>query len=98
MKYLVCLLVLALTLGLATSAMAAYVEAWEMDYDMTTVQGTCFGNVLIADGGGSGTYGMDGFDYAGGIGTFLDDGASDGNQGVALKNGTALLGHRWLHR
>lgn len=84
MKYILCLLVLALVLS-ASSAYALYTEKWEMDVDMTSAgAGSIAGTAMHADGGGSGTYGPDGFDYSGGIATFLDNASSSSNQGTAL--------------
>ncbi|MDO8586791.1 MAG: PEP-CTERM sorting domain-containing protein [Armatimonadota bacterium] len=79
MKYLVFLMVLALTLCLTTSAMALYVENYEMDNDMTTAAGTANGNVMSLNGAVA-----SGWSYAGGIGQFNDDNALNGGVNVGL--------------
>jgi hypothetical protein len=84
--------------GLAMYANSAkaifYDEMYEMDFSPTTVAGTVYGHVLyIADPTGTGTNGAEGFTYAGGIATFLDDGSSSGNQGLAVGNDTQAA---WL--
>jgi hypothetical protein len=85
MKYLVCLLVLALTLSAGCAYAALYAEAWEMDVDMTGAgAGVILATAMHADGGGTGTYGTDGFNYSGGVAEFLDDTNSSSNQGTAI--------------
>jgi len=94
MRLVLCL-ILGITLLAATSAMALYTEAWEMDVDMTSAgAGAIAGTAMHADGGGSGTYGQDGFNYEDGIATFLDDASSSSNQGVEIHGAQAeaLLG------
>ena len=75
----------------ASSAMAQidrnpwpwYDEMYEMNYSPTTTEGTAFGHVMaIADLAGGGVNGAEGFTYADGIATFLDNGSSHGNQGL----------------
>lgn len=94
MRLVLCL-ILGITLLAATSAMALYTEAWEMDVDMTSAgAGTINDTAMIMPAGaGTGTNGPDGFNYEDGIATFLDDSNSSGNQGVALiDTGNVLLG------
>jgi hypothetical protein len=63
MKYFVCLLVLALTLCLATGALAtAYIEQYEMNAAPSTLAGTANGNVMVDNGSN--------VSYGGGIATF----------------------------
>jgi len=94
MKLVLCF-VLGLTLCVAASAMAlTYTEQYEFNAAPDTVAGTAAGNVLyIADPTGNGTNGPSGFAIAGGIGTFLDDASSSGNQGYAVGNNTQAA---WL--
>jgi hypothetical protein len=82
--------------GLAMQANSAkavfYTEQYEMNASPTTLAGTANGNTLsIADPTGNGTYGPEGWVYSGGIGTFLDDSNSSGNQGLAV-TGTWMNG------
>jgi len=78
MKYLLCLMVLAL-ICVSTSAFAvAYTEQWEMNADLSTVAGTVYGNTLTQGTGTDGNGSHTGFTFAGGIGTFLDNDTGPG--------------------
>jgi hypothetical protein len=78
----------------STASAVVYTELYEMNASPTTPAGTTFGNVLfIADPGGTGTNGPEGFTYSGGIATFLDDANSSGNQGLAVGDNTQAA---WL--
>jgi hypothetical protein len=76
----------ALVLYTSTAnAALIYTEAYEMNSSPTALAGTTFGNVLfIADPTGNGTFGPEGWVYSAGIGEFLDDANSSGNQGLAV--------------
>lgn len=81
----------------AGNAQALYVEQYEMNSTPELPAGTLNGNVMSATGAGgsangTGTNGPSGFVYSGGIGTFLDDANSSGNQGMRLNGAGVLLG------
>jgi hypothetical protein len=67
-----------------------YDEQYEMTASPDTLAGTVNGHILSV-AGGTGTYGPSGSTFSGGIMTFLDDGASSGNQGYFLPPSDTLL-------
>src|SRR5262249_42891787 len=65
-------------------------EQYEMDFSLETLAGTANGFTLALETG-TGTQGPSGSVFSGGIMTFLDDGASSGNQGFYVPPSSALL-------